>query len=243
MFKEVLDSLKSELKNRITSSLYGTYIIFWLIFHHKFIFALFFTSESVIWDTTHVFKSEYLSKLFFDPSDYWSYINWFVPIILTWVFIELFPRYVTIPLFRTEQSYETEKKKIQLEEQRKLEIEDTKLQEESSKKTEATIKKVQKEKEVEKLDPTISWSKEYQEFRGSIYFREFAFVIKSVYEHGGDLSWWNENGNQTRVPQGVLAYSHTNDLLNFKSSKDGKSIELTDKGKFFVRQFSLENRL
>lgn len=243
MGNEIVDSLKDEMNKRLNSSFYGTYFIFWVIFHYKFIFALFFVSEGKIWDGTNMLKSDYLGKEFFNTSDWHFYIYWIIPLVFTWIFIKYFPQYITLPLFRTEQSFETQKKIIQIDEQRKLEIEETKLKKEIIKKTDEDIKKVQREKTVQELDPTISWKEEYDQFRRSIFYRKFNLIIDCIYKHKGEINIIEDYTNRVifELPQDILVYSHANNLINL--DKEAEKINLTEKGKFFIKQYSSNNRL
>lgn len=187
MGNEILESIKYEMNQRLNSTLYGTYFIFWIIFHYKFVFALFFVSEGKIWEESGLLKSEYLSREFFNTTDWHFYLYWIAPLAITWLFIKYFPKYITIPLFKAENDYEIQKKIIQIDDQRKLQIVETSLSKEIIKKTEEDIKKVQKEKAVQKLDPTIGWQEEYEQFSKSIFYRRFNFIIDCIYKHKGDI--------------------------------------------------------
>lgn len=241
MANEMIDSIRESVKERLSSSVYGTYFIFWIIFHHRFIFALFFTSEQKILDKTQMLKSEYLSDNFFNLVDWKVYAGWAIPAALTWLFIKYFPKYVSIPLFKIEQSYESERKLVLIDEKRKIEVGETKLEKASAEKLEAVVQKVKKEKEVGEVDPTQYWEIEYQEFKKTLYFRDFNLIIEAVYQRYGNVSWYNEYSAEIKIPQGILVYAHTHDLIKFRDTND--KIDLTEKGKFFVKEFSDEAKI
>ena len=66
---EIVNSLKDTLNKRINSSVYGTFSLYWLVFHWNFIFTIFFVSEDKIWESTHLLKNDYLLKVFFNYYD------------------------------------------------------------------------------------------------------------------------------------------------------------------------------
>ena len=61
---EIVDSFKSDLRERMTSPVYGIFIISWLALHWKFIFTMFFVSEDKILEKTFLLKHEYLEQNF-----------------------------------------------------------------------------------------------------------------------------------------------------------------------------------
>lgn len=231
MGNEIINSFNNSLKKRLTTPIYGTFLASWLIFHWEFIFVIFFVSEDKIWQSTGLLKNDYLLKEFFNFSDACFYFSWILPFVLTWFIIWKFPKWIFLPAFKKEEEYRLEKSRIRIAEQKKLETEEIKLEQEKKKKLEAVGETVQKEKEIQKLDPIINWKKEYELFKNTQYYSDFNSIIESVYQ---------SNGYAGYIPKGVLAYSHTNELLEFGSDN---RITLTAKGKFFVKQFSLDNKI
>ena len=242
MDNEIVDSFNCALKKRLTTPIYGTFLVSWLIFHWKFIFTIFFVSEEKIWQATGLLKNDYLGTVFFNFHDWYFYLSWILPFILTWFIIWKFPKWVSLPAFRKEEEYRFAKSRIRIAEERKSETEEINLEQEKQKKLEAVSETVKKEKEIKKLDPSINWEKEYEIFKNTQYYSNFNSIIESVYQHNGSASWYVGNSlYPTQIPKGVLAYCHTNELIEF--SKDNKTIDLTVKGKFFVKQFSIDNKI
>lgn len=235
---EITDSIKNALKARLSSPLYGTFIISWIIFHWKFIYTLLFVSEEKIWQATSLLKNDYLSKVFFNFSNWYFYVAWTMPFILTWLVIWKFPKWISLPAFKKEEEYRLAKKRIRISEQMKLGLEEIKLEQENIKKLNVVSQKTKKEKEIEKLDPSITWKEEYTIFKSKPFYSDFKYVVESIYQHQGNIIWY-DNVQSYRVPQTILAYAHTNNLIEF--SNDKESISLTAKGKFFVKEFSLED--
>ena len=229
---EIIDSFGGILKKRLTSPIYGVFLLSWLVFHWKFVFTMFFVSEERIWDVTGLLKSDYLAKTFFNFSDLWFYFLWVLPFLTTYLVIWEFPQWISLPAFKKEVEYEAKKRKIEIIEQRKLE-------EENVKKLEVVTQKVQKQSEIKKLDPTAAWREDYEQFKKSIFYHKFSFILDSVYRHNGWVSVGTQTGEIFEIPKDILVYSHTNDLIALDREK--RRIELTEKGKFFVKLFSLEN--
>lgn len=242
MDNEIINSLNSTLKKRLTTPIYGTFLVSWLIFHWEFIFTIFFVSEDKIWQSTGLLKNDYLIKEFFNFFGVYFYLGWILPFILTWLIIWRFPRWVSLPAFKKEEEYRLAKSRIRIAEQKKLETEEIALEQEKKKKLDVVGETVQKEKEIKKLDPSITWKEEYEIFKNIQYYSDFNFIIESVYQNNGNISWYRGNNNfETHIPKGILAYSHTNELIEFGNKNE--SINLTAKGKFFVKQFSIDNKI
>lgn len=199
-------------------------------------------SEDKIWQSTGLLKNDYLIKEFFNFSNWYFYLSWILPFILTWLIIWRFPRWISLPAFKKEEEYRLEKSRIRITEQKKLETEEIKLGQEKKKKLDIVSETVQKEREIQKLDPSIHWKEEYEIFKNTPYYSDFNLLIESIYQRNGSISWYRENtAYQSSIPKGVLAYSHTNGLVEFSSGN--KNINLTEKGKFFVKQFSSNNTI
>jgi hypothetical protein len=236
---EITNSIKDTIKSRLNSSVYGTFLIFWLIFHWRFVYTLFFVDERIIWSSMQIFKNDYLIKTFFDWGTINFYIWWVLPFIFTYLAIWILPHYVLLPAFQKEQEYEFKKRKLEINNEKKLIDETTELQKAKVEELEVVEEKVQKEQKIkEATDPEVKWKEEYKQFIRSGFFSDFNKIIKSIYQNNGDIKVPNEYGNIVfQVPENLLAYVHVNDLV-ILDKHEGK-IELTEKGKFFVKQFSL----
>ena len=231
---EITDSLEEIVKKRLTSPIYGVFLISWIIFHWEFIFTMFFVSEEKIWQTVGLLKNDYLSRTFFDFSDWYFYISWILPFIITWLVIWKFPKWISIPAFKKGEEDKTEKRIIEIIEQRKLE-------EESVKKLKVVTEKAYEQKEIKKLDPTVGWREEYEQFKKSVFYHKFRFILASIYKHNGRISIIDPYSGKIEfeISKDILIYSHTNGLITI--DKKSNEIDLTDKGKFFVKLFSLES--
>ena len=55
---EAADSVKETIKERLNTSVYGWFTIFWSLFHWQFLTALFFVREEKFWESHHIFKKK-----------------------------------------------------------------------------------------------------------------------------------------------------------------------------------------
>ena len=236
---EVVDSIEDICKKRLTSPLYGVFLISWIVCHWNFIFTMFFVSEDKIWEATKMLKIDYMSKTFRNYSDWKFYLFGALPFLMTYLIIWHFPKWFSLPAYQKEEEYKTKKRKIKIKELNKLkELENTSKEKDIEKLT-LEKKESQKKKEIEIIDPTINWKKEFLEFKNSIYYKDFDIILHSIYKKDGSISWYNSYKNYDSIPQSILAYGHSNNLIEF-GPKQG-FIQLTKKGKFFVKEFSLKN--
>ena len=234
---EVVDSVEDICKKRLTSPLYGVFLISWIVFHWNFIFTMFFVSEDKIWEATKMLKIDYLSKTFFNYSDWKFYLFGALPFLMTYLIIWHFPKWFSLPAYEKEEEYKTKKRKIKIRELKKIKIRENEFEEQNIKSLDLETKKSEKEKEIEKIDPTKRWRLEYISFRRSKFFKDFNMILKSLYEGGGKIGWY-DNSKWTIVPKNILAYSHSNDIIKIDAKSE--TISLTEKGKFFVKEYTLE---
>lgn len=240
---EVTDSCKEYLEKKLNTPIYGTFLISWVIFHWQFLYTMFFVSEDKIIEITGLLKNDYLSRTFFDFSSLHFYLLWALPFFVTYAIIWIFPRWVSLPAFRKEEEYRIQKRKIRIIEQRKLGEEEIKLEQENVRKLEVVGQKTLEEKKIKEADPTIGWLEEYEQLKKipSLYKR-LNSLVDSIYKYNGRISVAGEwNSLEFEIPKDALVYFHTNDLIGLDRSKE--KIELTAKGKFFIKKFSSENNI
>lgn len=219
---EITDSVKKNFKNRLTSPVYGTFFVWWLVFHWELVYTMFFIDEDKVWSVKQMLMNDYIRDRYFHFD--WLFIGfWAAPFVMTFITIWWFPKFILIPLFRRHERYEAEKRRIRLGEE-------TKIEEEILKKLKVVSEKVEEEKKIEEADPSINWEQEYLQFRKSDFFENFKVLINVVYSN---------NPYVHSVPKDVLAYSDSIGLIDIK----GGTITFTDKGKYFVKQYSLHNKI
>lgn len=234
---ELSDSISDILKKRLTSPVYGVFLISWIAFHWNFLFTMFFVSEEKIWESTKLLKNDYLINKFCNLNDWFFYFSWVMPFLMTYLVIWHFPKWISLPAYKKEEEYKTEKRKIKIRELKKIKKEENILEEENIKKLTLETKKNKQVKKNEEIDPTKKWESDYLTFKKSRYFNNFDYIIESIYQHKGSIHFRNENDVWFSIPQETLAYCHSSDLIEITQD----SISLTDKGKFFVKKFTLRN--
>lgn len=240
--KEIANSISETIRNRLTNSLYGTFFVSWLIFHWNFIFSIFFLSEDKILEATGLLKNDYLYQKYFNVSNLYFWASWMLPFLITWLIIWILPKWLLIPAYKKTEEYETNKKIIKISEEIKIEHKKVQLNEETAKKFTAVAEKVIQEKKIKEADPTIEWANEYDLFKNTPYYNDFELIVESLYEQKGQASWYkNMSSYPTSIPKRTLAYAHSNNLVEFENNN--KNIKLTDKGKFFLKRYSLEKNI
>lgn len=220
------------------------YFIFglsWFLVHWRFFVVMFFVSSETILSKYYVTKDVYLKHVLFDPN-HWL-ISSFVlllPFVITGLVLYLLQPKVLLALIKKHTTYEVEKERIGITAEKEL--------------TEARVGKVKAEVVEEKIkatkavaqakrieaDPTSTWPEEFEDFKKSLLYPKFDYIIQAVYEHSGDTVVKNESYYGApptfQIPKDILAFSHTSDLVSMDKVK-GK-IELTEKGKYFVKRAS-----
>ncbi len=235
---EIIGSVNGVLKSRLFTNVYGTFAISWAIFHWEFIYTLISVNEQLIFDATGLLKHTYLLHTFFDVTRWYFWWSWMAPFFTTWFIIWELPNRVLFPAFIEEDTFRSKKMKIRLENDRLILESETKFIKEEEKQLIAKEKKVATQKKVEETSPEVLWEKEYQEFKKSPQYSSLFLIIKSIYEERGAIS---RNGIPI-VGKDLLAYAHSHDLVEIEDDNLARTISLTLKGKYFVAQYTQENK-
>lgn len=226
---EIVDSTKKFIKDRFNSSIYGTFIIFWLIFHWRFVYTALFVDQKMIWDSMHLFKNDYLVKTYFDYSDPLFYLWCALPIIFTILAVWVFPRLFVIAAYRREKEDETSKKIIDLKQKKDVIRAEAELEEQNVRKIAAVGKQIKEERKIKDADPTIEWANEYQNLKKKKIFEHFRTLYEMIYENQGGM--YGKQDYQFATP--LLAYLDSTEALVLDSGR----IELKPKGNFFMRKY------
>jgi hypothetical protein len=238
--KEVIDSISDVIKNRLTNSVYGTFFLSWLVFHWNFVYSLFALDPDKVFQVTGFLKNEYLIQRYFNIHTPYFWISWVAPFVVTYLIIRWFPKWFLIDAYSCEEKYRLEKRVIKLVQTKKVRQFEADLEVQTARKVTAVAKQIVEEKKIKEADPSIEWKEEYQEFKRSNFFDLFNMIITSIYQYNGDIKVEGDYYGQIkfRLPQDLLAYAHTNNLITLEK-KVGK-IELTEKGKFFVKEYTIK---
>lgn len=211
--KEIWDSAKDSIKNRLNSPLYGTLAISWLIFHWELIYTAFFVDQKAILFKTGLLKNEYLKKTFFNLADDYFYISLILSLLLTWLILYVFPKYFEIPAFAETIKNRTTKRNLEIEAETALKKSDTE-------KLVATKENIETEKKIQ-----ILWTEEFIDFKKSALYEKFSQIPRAIYTNNGYIG---------AAPEDIMAYCHANGLIELNPEKN--TMTLTEKGKFFISQ-------
>lgn len=238
--KEIFNSVTEIAKNRLTNSLYGTFILSWLIFHWNFVFSIVALDDTKIMQFTGLLKNDYLSQKYFNFHDWYFWVSWIMPFILTYIIIWKLPKWILLKAYNKTEEYETEKRIIKISQERRVVQEEAKLEEQTAKKVTAVAKQVVEEKKIKEADPTISWQNDFNRFKKLPFSDKFSKIIESYYKHRGLISDTDEYGNRVifEIPEDILAYAHSNEVVEIDQSAG--TVNMTPKGKYFINKF-LEN--
>lgn len=238
------EDIEKEADNKLSNPFYFNLIMYEIIFHWKFFVVLFFVSEDNILKHYNILKVEYLANiLFFNgySSFDWYYnpyrwlyliiVGFLLPIGMTilsvWFFEDLFLRKAKLKV--ETDKLETKRQTVNIE-KRFLEVS----------KQEIKIVSAQKRIKEEKkniLDDEDKLFLEYESFKLKPVFKNFIKLIDSVYKHNGRVKINSYPGPGFEVPQDILIYADTNNIVKFTNfNKD--VIEFTERGKIFVKFFS-----
>lgn len=222
--KDLLNSLKQVLTNRITSSFYGTFIISWCLWNWKILYITFFIDSELLFNSKNVLKNEYISSFY--PFDLWlpllSTISKFIllPIFSTYVLICFLPMLVNFLFINKDLKFEKERRLARLDMEESLETKKGKVLEKEK-------ENVQVEEEI-KETKSDKWEKEYLDFKKTSYFKKFDRLYNLIYSYKGDLRGYS-------ISDEILAYSETNGLIQFE---DIRSVVLfTNKGLYFMKRY------
>ena len=113
----------------------------------------------------------------------------------------------------------TAEKELEIQQVAKVDVVVERVRKETEvKQAEKKIKQVEGEikKIAEETKPEQKWIFEYQRFKSLPVYNKFEIILKSIYQHRGEINVTNNN-NQIifQIPQDILAFSHTNDLIDF----------------------------
>ncbi len=232
---EILSSIHNDFKERFSSPVYGVFIASWLAVNWEFVYTAFFVSEDKIWESTQgLLKNEYLVNTFFNYSSYTFYIHALLPVVLTWLFIWHFPKYISIPAFR--EAEQNRNLKIEIANNLKIKLSEQKLHQ-----IEIEEETIEKEIDIVKSKREIG-SEEYAKLRAHPLFKKIPQVIDVIYRNGGETRFWNSSGYlENRIDSDILAFLDTKGLLKIGGQGENENIELTELGKSVFAQYLEDN--
>lgn len=240
--REFIDSFAKHIGKRAKSQLYGVFGFWWIIFHWSFFYSLILLDQNLVIKETGLLKDVYLKQTYFNYKTGRFWFDFLMPFVMTYLTVQWLPKLV-IWAYRKEKTDEYDRQVIKVTHDKKVERLITELEERRIKTLDKAEERVEKEQKVENLE-TQEWRKEYEALKGTAFYGQFQKIIEAVYKYRGQVkAVWNTQAGyyQFEVPVRILTFAHTNNIIQFdKDSGDGGVIQLTDKGKFFVRQYTLD---
>ncbi len=227
---EIVDSVKQELGRRMLSPVFGTFVIYWTIFHWQFLVSLFFVSSEQIWQSERMLKTDYLKISYMNWSDPYFYLAWVFSVLMTVLTIWKFPDWFLLKADQLDTDYRVEREKIRINGEKEIIGKEIAKEVISTKKIQKEITKVQTANKLsETLTDEQKWLIEYEEFKKHQLFKEYSQILNCVYKNGGYLQ------SGTTVDPDVLAIADVKELVDFM--RDENRIALTKKGKIFADKF------
>lgn len=234
---EVTQSIHEALNDRVTSPFYGYFTISWILVNWDYIYAALFVGGEEILQSKGLLKNEYLLQQVL-PTQYASFLYWWhfllLPLLITIVALWLMP-HVTRVFFRRNIRNKVKNEQIRAEELAAEIKAETRV-------LEAEVEQAKVEKEAEEISPELNWKRQYEEFKHHRLYKKFDEIIESIYTFSGQISVNDFDGSTQswitfELSKDILVYSDVNNLV----TKSGNIIELTEKGKQFVKWFSNDN--
>ncbi len=219
---DIINSISIWFKEKTSSPLYGTYIIFLISWNWKFFYTLFFQDQSAL----DLPKIEYLQKHFIDNQGLVEHWLWFLipPIILTYLAIWWMP-YVTNRAHLIHAKHYTD---------RRINYETERVRYEKYKNdalsTVANLKAEQKTS-IEKIEDNMTsdekWDREIEALDIDTLMGIMPRLSETIY--GNYHGYYRD----ARLAPEILATAHSMDLVEFYDNKN--AIEFTEKGKYFFK--------
>ncbi|MBQ6461187.1 hypothetical protein IJJ36_02000 [Candidatus Saccharibacteria bacterium] len=230
MVKELFEYLNK----KASSTLIFVFIVFWIICHSQGFATMFFTDQNLIYQKYGMLKNEYLNQYFFgNICDYDFWVRTLLPFFLTWFYIWIMPKLIINRAYKKQINDKIDREIIKEEAQQKLikEQKETTKEEIAIKKEQ--VKLAEENKKLEDKTPEKVWKKEYEEFTKKENYGSVLSQLKNViYGHQGYI-------RPDRITSENLMSCDTNGLININGNTSTCSI--TDKGKYFLKQFASEN--
>lgn len=143
------------------------------------------------------------------------------------------------PVLQKETEYKIERRITKLNADCKVEEAEAKKLRAKTKNTRETVKLVKAEKELAQNTPQTAWTKEYNDFRQKYHnaTKVLSDLEKTIYKHQGRV----DRSSSTTTTMTTIC--HINGLVDLTDNPiEGTKIELTTKGKTFLREYEEEKQ-
>lgn len=242
--QEFWSSVSKWFNEKTSSPLYFTYIAFFVVWNWKF-FQIIFLESDKFFSSPRV---EYIEKnlnLHITNNIFWDFIinlGWHIipPAFLTYLAVEYLPR-IQKWAFEIHIKNSFERKEIHWKknsEYEKMQTKSIEVVAEEKVKQKTQREKIQKTKTQEE-----KWFEEYEKFEKNPLFYKFSQIVKSLYNHSGQVSPFLSGSYHRVIDIDILALVHSEDLINKNGVSHKEIIEPTNKGKFFISKYLETNSI
>lgn len=250
MVEEIKESLYNNVKDKISSPFWGTFIISWLIWNWRVWYVTFFVDSELLLSSRNILKIDYVSNFYhwdsFGNSFFSISLILILPLFSSYLIVFWIPK-LTKYYYKKSLEFEYENKIIKSNKDKQfLDIENEKLII-KGKKLESERKVMQQEKILKQIRPEKSqeevWDGDYVNFKQTKYFQEFKLIKESIYNERGATKWnWNNYGRYSNeISADSKAYFDVNEIIKISKVGSNEIISLTEKGKYFMKKYSEEN--
>jgi hypothetical protein len=234
---EISNNICEVLKERVSNTMYGTFIISWILWNWKIFYITFFVDQKIIFDQFHILKIDYILQNYRIDSTLQlvgSIIHIIVaPLISTYIIIWQLSKLDLIVFNKNLKNLQAKEKA------------ENKAKEEALDRKTSVLTKTDNLLEIEKkIEEKISGNEEWQnEFdkvsKEAFFIGAFVSLKNTLYTKRGHIS--SIKSTDSYVPANDLAYLHTNNFIEF-TNEHKNQIEITEKGKFFLNKFIISNQ-
>ena len=234
MMKELFEYLNK----KSYSTLIFVFIVFWIICHSQGFATMFFTDQDLIFQKYGMLKNEYLNQFFFGNfCDYDFWIRALLPFFLTAFYIWAMPWLIINRAYKKQVNDRVDREIIKEEAQQKLIKKQKATTKEESALKKEQVKLAEENKKLENKTPEVIWDEEYKEFTKKYDYRDILSRLRDViYQHQGFIYGYNTE----YITSESLMACDTNNLITMNMNT--KTCSITDKGRYFLRRFSSEEK-
>lgn len=234
-------SFESTLDERMWSSMYGTFIITWIIANWQAIYTTLFIDQELIFKTYNLLKIDYVWLYFYGWGNFTTYWKlFFEPIIFTYLIIWFLSK-IELICFKKNYTNKINQRNAAIEEEEKLLQKEKNLEENRWKILDKKEENIDKEKKIEKeITNEEKWEDDFIKLRTWVIFTSSMHDLRrSIYE----FNWrTRETDNFNRevifqLTSEQTSYLHVNGLIDFQDGTGNQIIELTEKWKFFMKRY------
>ncbi len=222
--QEFISSIKDNIANRLNSSLYGSFLISWCLWNWKAIYITIFVDQKLIYSKSNILKIEYLSDLY----SLKPWLPLFSTIANTLILPAISAYIITFWLCKIEYIFfkktvenQNIKKKIVLE-QESIFLEKEKINLQT------------KNQIFSNMSTEEKWGKEFDDnISNSSFYNSIGSLQNCLYKFNGYI--------ETR--DSTMSAEHLSVIISFNLAKYSEGsynkLEITEKGKYFLRKYVL----